>query len=65
MSGPERHRRWSGDEKASIVVESQRPAAAVGQRYGVHANRLYSWRRELREMVLPEPSALPAAPASQ
>ena len=52
MPGPERRRRWSGEEKARIVAESFAPgvaASSVAVRHGLHRNQLYSWRRELRE----------------
>jgi len=51
LSGPERRRRWSVEEKARIVAESLAPnavASAVARRHGVHPNQLYAWRRELR-----------------
>ena len=50
--GPERRRRWSGEEKARIVAESLAPeatASVVARRHGIHRNQLYAWRRELRE----------------
>jgi len=50
LTGPERRRRWSADEKARIVAESLAPGAvgsAAARRYGIHRNQLYGWRREL------------------
>jgi transposase len=52
LSGPERRRRWSREEKASIVAESLGAGAVARQvalRHGVHPNQLYAWRREAAE----------------
>ena len=51
LSGPERRRRWSYEEKSRIVAESLAPGASaqqVARRYGLHPNQLYGWRKELR-----------------
>lgn len=51
LSGPERRRRWSYEEKSRIVAESLAPGVFVTQvarRYGLHPNQLYGWRKELR-----------------
>ncbi|MET0527225.1 MAG: transposase, partial [Microvirga sp.] len=51
LSGPERRRRWSSSEKASIVEESRRPGAvvtAVARRHDVHPNLLHHWRRQAK-----------------
>lgn len=51
LTGPERRRRWSLEEKARIVAESLAPGAVAGvvaRRYDIHPNQLYGWRRELR-----------------
>jgi transposase len=51
LTGPERRRRWSWDEKARIVAESLAPdavASSIALRYGLHRNQLYAWRKELR-----------------
>ena len=51
LSGPERRRRWSLSEKASIVEESLRPGAvvtAVARRHDVHPNLLHHWRRQAK-----------------
>ena len=46
-----RHRRlWSADEKRVMLAESFAPGASVAQvaqRYGVNANLLFTWRRQL------------------
>lgn len=51
LSGPERRRRWTFEQKARIVAESMAPGAVVSdvaRRHGVHPNQLYGWRREVR-----------------
>jgi transposase len=52
LSGPERRRRWSADQRAQIVEESFRPGAvvaAVARRHDVHPSLLHVWRREARQ----------------
>ena len=49
LTGPERRRRWSGDQKLAIVAELARPGssgAVVAQRYGISTGLLYTWRRQ-------------------
>ncbi len=59
LTGPERRRRWTPEEKARIVAESLTLNAmvnAVARRHGLHPNQLSSWRREFRSaMVASEP----------
>ena len=68
LSGPERRRRWSAEQKRSIVVEAFAPGAsvcAVARRLDVVPGQIYRWRHELRSaaqgfaevvVVAPEPS---------
>jgi transposase len=79
ITGPERRRRWSTDQKRAIVAESFAPGAAVSEvarRADVSPGQIYRWRQELRAaagfaQVLiapaenPEPKSAPpcAAPA--
>lgn len=71
LSGPERRRRWSSDQKASIVSETARPGASVSEvarRHGVSRSLLYSWRREAmaRNGVAPGlPELVPVVIAGQ
>ena len=54
LTGPERRRRWSWEEKARIVAETLAPdavASSIALRYGLHRNQLYAWRKELRAMA--------------
>jgi transposase len=47
ITGVERRRRWSEQDKARIVAESLEPGvivAKVAWRYGIHRNQLYGWR---------------------
>jgi transposase len=50
LSGPERRRRWSEDQKRAIVAEAFAPGAsvsAVARRLDVVSGQIYRWRREL------------------
>jgi transposase len=50
ISGPERRRRWSDDQKRAIVAEAFAPGASVSEvarRSDVVAGQIYRWRREL------------------
>ena len=54
ITGPERRRRWSEDDKARIVVESFAPGAnvsAVARRNGLSPQQLFAWRREARALL--------------
>src|SRR5258705_2734928 len=60
LSGPERRRRWTSEQKLQIVGESLAAGAkvaAVARRHDVHPNLIYGWRRQMRNGVL---SASPA-----
>jgi transposase len=79
ITGPERRRRWSTDQKRAIVAESFAPGAVVSEvarRADISPGQIYRWRQELRAaagfaQVLiapaenPEPKSAPpcAAPA--
>jgi transposase len=67
LSGPERRRRWSAEEKRSIVAEAFAPGAsvyAVARRWDVVPGQIYRWRNDLRSaspgfaavVVTPEPN---------
>jgi transposase len=50
ISGPERRRRWSEEQKRAIVAEAFAPDAsvsAVARRVDVLPGQIYRWRREL------------------
>ena len=49
MSGPERRRRWSEDQKRAIVAEAFAPGASVrevARRVDIVPGQIYRWRRE-------------------
>lgn len=57
LTGPERRRRWSAEEKARIVAETRTPGARVSdvaRRHGVSRGLLYTWRRETCAAALPD-----------
>jgi transposase len=52
--GPERRRRWSADQKRSIVAAAFAPGASVcevARRVDVVPAQIYRWRRELQGAV--------------
>jgi len=54
LSGPERRRRWTSEQKAQIVEETfveGASIAAVARRHDIHPNLLHGWRRQLRNGV--------------
>jgi transposase len=54
ITGPERRRRWSEDQKRAIVAESFVPGAVVSEvarRADISAGQIYRWRQELRGAV--------------
>lgn len=53
ITGAERRRRWSAEEKARIVAESLQPGvriAEVARQHGVSRSLLFNWRRAVREL---------------
>ena len=51
ITGRERRRRWSMEEKLRIVAETFEPGASVGQiaaRHDVYPGQLFTWRRQAR-----------------
>jgi transposase len=66
LSGPERRRRWSADEKSRIVAESLVPGAVVSQvarRWQVCRQQIFAWRRELATQISAGGCGDPAGPA--
>jgi transposase len=72
ITGPERRRRWSEEQKRAIVAESLAPGAIVSEvarRADVCPGQIYRWRQELRAVadgfaqVLIAPPEMPAAAA--
>jgi transposase len=57
MSGVERRRSWSDEDRRRILAEAFAPgavAAAVARRYEVSSGLLYTWRRQAR-LIASEP----------
>ena len=51
LSGVERRRRWSRDEKMRIIEETLAPGAVVteiARRYGIATSLVFTWRRQAR-----------------
>jgi transposase len=69
-NGSGRRRYWKKDEKRRIVTESFSDGASVAnvaRRYGLNANLLFTWRRQLAAMeseANPAPAILPVTIAS-
>jgi transposase len=58
ITGRERRRRWSVEQKVQVVGETQEPGARVSQvaaRHGVCESLVFSWRRQAREGILVSP----------
>src|SRR5437868_10946600 len=68
ITGPERRRRWSEEEKLQLVEEACRPGHSVSQvarQRGINASQLFALRRQAVAKGLvsdnrPEPNAAPA-----
>jgi transposase-like protein len=55
ITGVERRRRWSADEKLRIVAETEQPGsgiAEVSRRYEISRGLLWNWRSQVRRGVL-------------
>jgi transposase len=60
ITGRERRRRWSMEEKLRIVAETEEVGARVSEvaaRHGVYPGLLFTWRRQVRDGVLAAPPA--------
>jgi transposase len=54
ITGSERRRKWSAEEKAEIVAESLAEGAVVSEvarRHGLSPQQLFGWRARLRDAV--------------
>jgi transposase len=66
ITGVERRRKWSAQEKAAIVAESLAEGAVVSEvarRHGLSPQQVFGWRARLRNAVrgrVPSPDATPA-----
>lgn len=60
ITGRERRRRWSSEEKLRIVAESKEAGARVTEvaaRHDLYPGLLFAWRRQERDGVLVAPPA--------
>jgi len=68
ITGPERRRRWSSDEKLQLVEEACRPGLSVSlvaRRHGINPSQLFAWRRQaLAEGLVTDSRSEPAARAA-
>jgi len=58
ITGRERRRRWSTEDKLRFVAEMAEPGTrvrAVAARHGVCESLLFTWRRQVRDGVLTAP----------
>ena len=65
ITGVERRRRWSVDEKRAIVAESFAPGAVVAEvarRADISPGQIYRWRQEVHAAVAGFAPLLIAAP---
>ena len=65
ITGPERRRRWTEEQKRAIVAESLAPGAVVSEvarRADVRASQIYRWRQELCSVADGFAQVLIAAP---
>ena len=54
ITGAERRRRWSWEQKQAIVSESVSPhasATVIARKYGLNTGQLYTWRRQILRRV--------------
>src|ERR1700730_6419276 len=54
ITGAERRRHWSWEQKQAIVAESVAPRASptvIARKYGLNTGQLYTWRRQLLRRV--------------
>src|ERR1700760_4290342 len=61
ITGIERRRRWSVEEKLRVVAETEQPGfgiAEIARRYEISRGLLWNWRSQVRRGVL-RPEALP------
>jgi transposase len=59
LTGPDRRRRWSAEEKARIVEESLVPGARVAdvaRRWQLCPQQVFGWRREARGAMTAKPA---------
>jgi transposase len=71
ITGVERRRRWTLEEKLRIVAETEQPGAGIAEiarRYEISRGLLWNWRSQVRRGVLrgePPPVFLPVRTISE
>jgi transposase len=70
LSGPERRRRWSTEEKLRILAQSVAPGSSPSltcRLHGISSGQLYTWRKQFRtgELTGFIPVAVGSAPVAQ
>jgi transposase len=66
MTGVERRRKWSAQEKVAIVAESLAEGAVVSEvarRHGLNPQQLFGWRARLRDAMRGSAPSSDATPA--
>src|SRR3974377_2251447 len=68
ITGPERRRRWSDEEKLQLTAEACQPGNSVSQvarERGISASQLFGWRRQMlaKGLVTDNRSEASVAPA--
>jgi len=66
ITGVERRRKWSAQEKAAIVAESLAEGAVVSEvarRHGLSPQQVFGWRARLRDAVKGSAPSFDATPA--
>ena len=61
FSGPERRRRWSGEQRLQILTEAFAPGACasdVARRHEISTGLLYTWRSKLARRATPSSDGL-------
>ena len=67
LTGPERHRRWSDEERQAILSAAFAPGASVAEvarRFEVATSLIYKWRQQSR-VTASGPSFAPAIVAEE
>ena len=70
LSGPERRRRWSTEEKLRVLAQSVAPGSSPSltcRLHGISSGQLYTWRKQFRtgELTGFIPVAVGAEPVAQ
>ena len=68
ITGVQRRRRWTPEEKIRIVEETYLPGMSVSlvaRQHGIAANQLFTWRRQMTQGALTAASAGEVVPAAE